>query len=335
MKFIFILFAATLAACGSKIAPVTTVQSALTTRVGIHATAGGESYSGQVRARHELALGFRTGGKIIERNVITGDRIKAGQVLARLDPADAALQLAAALAQFTLANNDVGRSRVLKSRGFISQAALDAKEAALQAARAQAGLARNQLDYTRLRAAHDGVVAATLAEAGQVVNAGQTVLLLAQSDAWEVAIDIPEQKLSGHHVGESAQVRIGDGAPIPGRVRELSQSADPASRTYTARIAFTASHDSALGMTAQVVFENSTVDALLIPLSALYQTENGAAVWIVAADGHVSLRAVKVKAYLDEGAVISSGLARGERIVTAGVHRLSNNEKIKILESAQ
>lgn len=337
-SLLFIALAATLSACGSKqtAAPVKTMQPALTQLVGVSEIENSRQYSGEVRARHEVELGFRTGGKIIERKVVIGEQVKAGAVLARLDPADASLQGGGAKAQLLLAGQEAQRYRELRHKGFVSQSALDAREAALQAASAQAGLARNQLDYTTLRAEHDGVITAVLAEAGQVVSAGQPVLRLAQSGEREVAIEIPESQLSMHHEGEAAQVFIGDGAPVTGTLRELSRSADPASRSYAARVAFVAPQ-LALGMTARVRFvvKNGAQTEFLIPLTAIYQQGLHTAVWIVAADHRISLRQVEIKAYRDEGAVITGGLHAGERIVSAGVHRLTNGEKIQLIESGR
>jgi len=319
------------------------MRPALTQVVGSLAGEGSNVYSGEVRARHEVALGFRAGGKIIERLVEAGAQVKAGQVLARLDPSDASLQKGAAQAQFQLAENEVKRYRELHSKGFVSQSALDVKEATLQAAAAQAGLTRNQSDYTTLRAEHDGLVAATLAEAGQVVSAGQAVLRLAQAGELEVAIEIPETQFALRHVGDVAEIELlaGDGVRLSGRLRELSLSADPVSRTYPARVAFSAAPGrisdgrAALGMTARVRFNGrqQSHPELLIPVSAIYQQGSQTAVWIVAPDHSVSLRQVEVGAYRDGGAVIASGLAVGERIVSAGVHRLSPGEKIQFVEA--
>ena len=347
MKFtlLFIALAATLAACSKESTPpVKTERPALTQVVGVLAGENGNLYSGEIRARHEVALGFRTGGKIVERLVEAGTQVKTGQVLARLDPADAGLQSGAAQAQYQLAESDAVRYRELHSKGFVSQSALDAKETALNAAAAQAGLMRNQAAYTTLRAEHDGVVAATLAEAGQVVSAGQPVLRLAQAGELEVAIEIPEAQFAMRRVGDAAEIVLlaGSGAPVTGRLRELSPSADPVSRTYPARVAFSAAPSQAtarqvaLGMTARVRFNRSqqTTAELLIPLSAIYQQGKQTAVWIVAADRSVSLRQVEVAAYRDNGAVIASGLTAGERIVSAGVHRLTSGEKIQSIDMA-
>ena len=332
MKFTLILIALALAGCKEAAPPARTDRPALTMVVGATAHETGRLYSGEVRARHELNLGFRISGKIVTRLVDVGDRVKAGQLLARLDPADAGLQAGAAKAQSLLAEADLKRYRELRSKGFVSQSALDAKQAAFDAADAQAGLSKHQSDYTALFAEHDGVIAATLAEAGQVVSAGQTVLRVAQAGEREVAIEIPESEWASRHVGDVAVVTVA-GERIEGRLRELSQVADPASRTYSARVAFGGT-SAALGMTAGVRFDGkSGTSELLIPLSAIYQQQKQTAVWIVGKDNSVGLREVKVAAYRDDGALISAGLNPGERIVSAGVHRLSPGEKIRAIDA--
>ena len=312
---------------------------ALTMAVGSAATAGGNTYSGEIRARHEMQLGFRIGGKIIERLVDTGTQVRAGQVLMSLDSGDTGLQLGSAEAQYQLAEADAKRYRELRGKGFVSQSALDTREAALKAAAAQSGLARNQSDYTALRADRAGVVAAILAEAGQVVTAGQPVLRLAQDGEREVAIAIPESQLANLKVGAVAEITLladnNAGSLFVGRLRELAPAADPLSRTYAARVALPQPNPAAaLGMTARVRFTaNKKSDGLLIPLSAIFQQGKQTAVWIVAADRTISLRPVQVAAYRDNGAVIAGGLAAGERIVSNGVHRLAAGEKIRAIES--
>lgn len=329
------------AGCNKESVPTIKIERpALTQVVGSAATDGGNTYSGEVRARYETQLGFRIGGKIIERLVGAGAQVKAGQVLMRLDPGDTGLQLGSAEAQYQLAEADAKRYRELHSKGFVSQSALDAKETALKAAAAQAGLARNQSAYATLHADHAGVIAATLAEAGQVVSAGQPVLRLAQEGEREVAIAIPESQLVNLKAGAAAEIALladnNAGLQLAGRLRELAPAADPASRTYAARVTLTQSSPGvALGMTARVHFTtNKKSDGLLIPLSAIFQQGKQAAVWIVAVDRTISLRPVQVAAYRDDGAVIAGGLAAGERIVSNGVHRLTAGEKIRAIESS-
>jgi len=318
--------------------PVKIEQPAMTLVVGSVAFDKSNSYSGEIRARHETQLGFRIGGKIIERLVDAGARVQAGQVLMRLDPEDASLQASSAQAQYQLAEEEAKRYRELFNQKFVSKSALDAKETALKAASAQAGLAGNLADYTSLRADHAGVIAATFAEVGQVVSAGQPVLRLAQNGPREVAIAIPETQYSGLKIGARAEVNLwasgNEAAYLTGRLRELAAAADPASRTYAARIELSGDDTrAALGMTAQVRFRNHDKQGgLIVPLSAIFQQGDQAAVWVVAADHSVNLRKVEVAAYRDDGAVIAGGLTPGERIVSAGVHKLNAGEKIRVIE---
>jgi RND family efflux transporter MFP subunit len=301
-------------------------------------------YSGDIRARYETSLGFRIGGKIIERTVDVGALVKKGQILAKLDAADSGLQATSANAQLRLAEDEAKRYRELRDKGFVSQSVLDAKETSLNSAAAQAGLALNQQSYSSLLADRDGVVSATLAEVGQVVTAGQTVVRLAQDGKREVAIAIPETSFNSVRVGMSAQVNLNaikNGTQnFPGHVREISPAADPASRTYAVRISLDKDSASvALGMTASVKINTNTKTnthkniVSLIPLSAIFQQGEQTAVWIVAADHSVSLRPVVVKTYLDEGALISSGITAGERIISAGVHMINAGEKIKMVDN--
>jgi len=335
-SILFSLLVLLLAGCSRESAPPARIERpALTLVAGAVASDTGNTYSGEIRARHETQPGFRIGGKIVERLVDAGARVKAGQVMMRLDPGDAGLQLGAAEAQHRVAEADARRYRELHDKGFVSQAALDAKQAALEAAAAQAGLARNQADYTALRADRPGVVAAVLAEAGQVVAAGQPVLRLAPDGEREVEIAVPEAQHANLGIGAPAEVTLLDGVPLAGRLRELAPAADPASRTYAARVTLVkAAPDAALGMTARVRFTaKEKSGGLLIPLSAIFQQDRRTAVWIVAADRTVSLRPVEVAAWRDDGALVTSGLAAGERIVSNGVHRLAAGEKIRIIES--
>ncbi len=349
MKYSPILFALplVLVACSKEAPPPADIERPAATIV-VGALGGEQSnvYSGEVRARFETVLGFRIGGKIIERRMDVGAKVKAGQLLARLDAADTGLQESAASAQLRLAEDEVKRYRELRDQGFVSQSALDAKETALKSAAAQAGLARNQADYTSLLSDRSGVVSATLAEVGQVVSAGQPVLRVAQNGEREVLIAIPESRYNTVKVGMPAQIEMDtDGGKLrqlAGHVREISPAADPASRTYAARVAFDTQHSLvALGMTARVRLnsgakaEAKQSSVFRVPLTAIFQQGDKAAVWVVAADRSVSLRPVVLAAYRDDGALISSGIAAGERIVSAGVHKLTAGEKIQIIDNGK
>lgn len=334
------LFAAlvfALCACSKESAPPAAVERpALTLVVGSVAGDGTHVYSGEIRARHEISLGFRVGGKISQRLVDAGAVVKAGQVLAKLDSADEGLQASSADAQLQLAKDEVARYRELRAKNFVSQSALDAKEATLKSLSAQAGLAHNQSGYTTLVAEKSGVVMATLAEVGQVLSAGQPVIKLAQEGEREVAVAIPESQFSSLKIGMPAEVTLwnDENTKLSGRLRELSPAADAGSRTYAARVTLPTT-SIPLGMTAQVSFsaKNSAAGNFIVPLSAIFQQGDKAAVWIVAADHSVSLRTVQVANYRDDSAMISGGIKAGERIVSAGVHKLVAGEKIHAIDN--
>ena len=300
------------------------------------------SYSGEVRARIETTLGFRIAGKIIERRADVGMAVKAGQVLARLDPADAALAAAQAEAQRALAAAELTRYRDLKAKNFFSASALDARETAFKAAAAQAALSKNQAAYTSLVADHAGVIGLVLAEPGQVVTVGQPVFRMAPDGDREIAIALPEGEVSGFKLGQPAQVTFwaapgAAGKPLEGRLREVSPAADPVTRTYAARVSLkNADPLLPLGMTATVRFPSPAagIKKLVVPLTAIIQQGNRPAVWKVGADNTLSLQAVSVAEFTDRGAVVTGGLAGGEQIVAAGVNLLAAGEKVRVATPA-
>jgi multidrug efflux system membrane fusion protein len=334
------LLALTLVACSAPPPPPVVLKLVRTQKVGAGGTAPeliGRTYSGEVRARIETTLGFRVGGKLIERLVDAGVSVKAGQPLARLDPADTQLQAAQAEAQRALAEADVKRFRDLKTRNFISASALDAKETAFKAAEAQAALARNQARYTTLVAERNGVIGQVLAEAGQVVSAGQAVYRMAPDGEREIAIALPETEVAAIKLGQAADVSLfANAAPISGSVREIMPVADPVTRTYAVRVTLkNADPRLPLGMSATVRFSltdsQAAASKLTIPLGAIYQSGTQAAVWTLGAENTVSLKPIVVSAYTNAGAVVESGLTAGEIIVAAGANRLSEGEKVRVV----
>lgn len=340
MKFWPLLVLPLLMACGEKTPPAEKIDTGpklvKAMKVGAGGTAQEEVYSGDVRARIETQLGFRVGGKLVERMVDVGARVKAGQPLARLDAADQQLAATQAEANRALAAAELKRAQELRQKNFISQAALDAKQTAATAAEAQAQLAKNQAAYATLTADAPGVIAAVLAEPGQVVGAGQAVFRLARDGEREVAIAIPESRLAGLQVGAAATVQLWVGKTYKGKLRELAPAADPASRTFAARISIVdADADVVLGRTATVRFAQSAASDIIVPLAAILQQgpgEHGPAVWVIGADGTVSQRPIKVSRYADLGAVVASGLAEGETIVAAGAFKLAAGEKVRVAQ---
>lgn len=334
-RTLFALAALTLlAACSKAALPPEPPRPVLTQIIGKSGESASENYTGEVRSRYETPLSFRVGGKITARLVDTGAIVKAGDVLARLDPADTVLSAQAAQAQLILAEAEVRRFRELRSKNFVSQAALDSKESTLQAARAQADLARNQSTYTTLRAEQAGVVGLMSAEVGQVVTAGQTVMRVARADTLEVAIAIPESRMQGLRTGQAAEVSLWqpEQARYPATLREISPVADPVTRTFAARVAIARPDEKLLlGMTANVRFNNDgNSDKFTVPLTAIFQQDGKPALWLVNEDLSVQLRPVDIAAYLDNSAVLAGGVRPGDRFVVAGVHKLAAGEKIRL-----
>jgi len=337
MKFWLLLVLPLLAACGEKAPPPETVDTGpklvKAMKVGAGGTAQDDRYSGEVRARIETQLGFRVGGKLVERLVDVGARVGAGQPLARLDPADLQLAATQAEANRALAAAELKRTEELRQKNFVSQAALDARQTAATAAAAQAQLARNQAAYATLAADAPGVIAAVLAEPGQVVGAGQAVFRLARDGAREVAIAIPESRLAGLQVGAAATVELWGGKTYKGKLRELAPAADPASRTFAARIGILdADADVVLGRTAAVRFAQTGASEIVVPLAAILQQGERPAVWVIGADGTVSQRPIEVARYADQGAVVAAGLQAGETIVAAGAFKLAAGEKVRVAQ---
>ncbi|MFN3790362.1 efflux RND transporter periplasmic adaptor subunit [Massilia sp.] len=312
---------------------------------------GGErvEFSGDVRARYESRLGFRVGGKIVERRVDVGAVVKDGQVLMRLDPQD--LRLAEAQARATLraaeterdlAQADYKRHQNLRAQNFVSQAVLDAKQAALRAAQANVDAARagfrgqsNQAGYANLESDTDGVVTAVDAEVGQVVAAGAPVVRVARTDEKEVVIGIPEDRVEALRQALDVNVRLWArrSEAIPGKIREVSPVADPATRTYTVKVSIPARADIRLGMTATVEITTAAgadASALRVPLSALVQDKGATSVWVVE-NGAVQLRKVEVAGQSGNDILVSGGVQPGQTVVTAGVHLLKPGQKVKIL----
>lgn len=332
-----------LAACQPATPPAAVERSVLVHRVASQVT-GSTTYAGEIRARHEFDLAFRVGGKIAARLVDAGAEIKAGQPLARLDPNDLALAATAAKAQLAAAESDAATAQAeqkryadLLSRKFISQSAYEAKDnaakaaaARLRQAQAQSNLSENQSSYGSLSSETPAIVAAVLADAGQVVAAGQAVFRLARPDEKEIAIAVPESRLTEFRraAGFTVTPWSDAGLAIKGELRELSAVADPATRTYAARIRLkNPPADLRLGMTARVTLDARNEGPLSIPLAAVIDRGQGARVLVVN-EGKVQERPVRVAAFREDAALVAEGLQTGELVVAAGALRLTDGQAV-------
>lgn len=310
-------------------------------------------YAGDIRARYETTLAFRVPGRVSARQVEVGTQVKAGQVIATLDPQDYALavhaaqaQLAAATAESRLAQQDLQRFAELHAQNFISRAELDRRRTTAEAAqsrvsqlRAEAARLGNQQAYTRLTAPHAGVLTALAFEAGQVVAAGQPLAQLARTTEPEVRIDVPENAVDDLRSAKTLTVRLWaqPEKTYIGKLRELAPMADAASRTYSARVSLL-QPDAAvkLGMTATVGISQDAVPSLSVAQTALFRVNGQPQVWVVDRQAQtVAARSVKLGGFNGQRATVVSGLAAGEWVVTAGVHKLAPGQRVRLIQAAQ
>ena len=308
-------------------------------------------YAGEVKARYEMALGFRINGKIIERFVEVGDVVEPGALLARLDPQDYQLQLmeaegglAAARAEKEKAASDLKRyeqlykDKVVSATEWQEYSNADAvANARFKQAEAQADVARNQTEYTSLHSDKGGVITSLDMEVGQVIVAGQTVVNLALPQEKEVVIAVAENRLNELRHADDIKINmwINPDKLYKGRVREISPGADPVTRTYSVKITLLDADEVVqLGMTTSVmVMQKKQGKVAHLPLSAIFQKDGKPAVWIYSEKtSRVNLHPVEVAEYQYDAALISGGLEQGERVVTAGVNKLVPDQQVRLLQ---
>jgi membrane fusion protein, multidrug efflux system len=303
------------------------------------------AYAGAVVARIESNIGFQVPGRLVTRLAEVGQHVRAGTPLARLDAQDLALgvesaraALRAAEADAANATSDVTRAKALHAEGILTDAALErATTSAATAtarrsdARARAEMAENSARYAILSSPTTGIVTAALAESGQVLAAGQPVFTIARDCDRDVAIDIPEGRISAIRNGQRAQVSLDDGATAATTavIREVSPAADPVSGTYRVRLTLQGSQGIAampLGRSVSVrLVSGETVQALRIPSSAVVQTKSTAGVWVMAgARDRVRFQPVAIAGMSDGMVTIRSGVRAGDEIVSAGTNRLDS-----------
>lgn len=350
-----IIAAHVLAACSPAPAPAHEEMRPVRTIVaGYSPGSVGATYSGEIRARYESQLGFRTAGKIVTRLVEVGSHVKRGQLLLQLDPTQETLQVAAAGAEADAARSRVAQARTdvkrieqLLARNFASQAELDQQRLALDQAEAQlrSAQARQQINsnlrgFTTLVADRDGVVSSISAEAGQVVGAGQPVVTVAADGEREVTISIPESRVDELRKAKTLQVAVWahPGKSWTGTLREMAPDTDSVTRTYSARIAIQNPDPDLLrlGMTASVLAAD--VDgsgAIRLPLTAIVDRDGARQVWVVdPKTSHVAAREVKLGSAQNDSVLVLAGLNGGETVVTAGVHMLQPGQLVKLTDPA-
>jgi RND family efflux transporter MFP subunit len=331
-----------LAGCGRSAADPRTEAPLVRVATAGAAEGTAREFTGIVGARVQSDLAFRVSGKVVARLVNAGQVVRRGQPLMRIDPTDYALAaqaaaqtVAAARARAVQTSADELRYRNLISTGFVSASAYDQRKADAQAARAelaaaesQSRLSNNNAQYTVLDA--DGTVAETLAEPGQVVGAGQTVVRLARSGPREAVVALPETLRPS--LGTIAQAHTYSGLAGEARLRQLSDAADPVTRTFDARFTLAGGPAAApLGSTVTIRLSlPGEAAAIAVPLGAIYDRGQGPGIWIVGGQGRVSWRPVKLATVGEETAVVAAGLRPGERFVALGAHMLHQGEAVRV-----
>ncbi|RZF55885.1 efflux RND transporter periplasmic adaptor subunit [Acinetobacter halotolerans] len=334
--------------------PRTTAPLVRVSTVQEEVTADSRAFTGVVGARVESDLGFRVSGKVIKRLVEAGQTVKRGQVLMRIDPVD--LQLAAkaqqeavdaARARADQAEKDAARYRDLRGSGAISAAAYDQIKAAADAARAQlssaqthAKVALNASHYADLIADGNGTIMETLAEPGQIVSAGQTVIRLAHAGQREAVIQLPETLRPA--IGTIGQATLfgQENISVPAKLRQLSNTADQLTRTFEARFVLDGALANApLGSTVTVRIANQNQrpqHVLQVPVGSILDNGKGAGVWVIhAKTNKVAWRSVVVKQIDDEYAYVTGNIQRGDQIVALGAHLLREGESVRISSSTR
>lgn len=315
--------------------------------IGSTGTAQGYTYSGEVRGRYESQLAFQVNGKITKRNVQLGSVVNAGDVLMQIDAKDIvqtvnsnSAQVYSAESQLQLAESNLKRYGELVESGAISRAQYDqylnvyhVAVAGVRQAQAQYSQGANQLDYSLLQADKPGVVASISAEIGQVVSSGQPVITVVHDGEREVEISVPENRIEELRNAKEVKVTFWalSNLTVQGTVREIAPMADQTTRTFKVRISLiNPPSEIKLGMTAAVsLMGDKGQQTINIPLSAIYQKGDFPAVWVVSGDT-ITLRPIKTSNFGNGTIQVLEGLQQGERIVTAGVHKLIEGQKVKV-----
>jgi RND family efflux transporter MFP subunit len=346
-----IAVATLVAACAKQEPAPEPVRAVRTMTVSTDSAGVTHEYAAEIRARTESRLGFRVGGKLVQRPVNLGDTVKRGQLLAQVDAQDLRLgqdaaraAMQAAQVNFEQARADFGRFKDLRDQGFISAAELERRDTTLKAAqaqlaqaRAQAGVQGNQAAYASLVADIAGVVTAVEAEPGAVVAAGTPIVRVAHDGPRDVVFSVPEHQIADLRrlVGKAGAVSVALWGParetVPATVREVAAAADPATRTFLVK-ADIGNAAARLGQTATASIAQPRVAGITkLPLAAVIEQQGAPAVWVVdKASMTVKRQPIQVSGAEGNAVVVTGGLAPGQLVVTAGAHVLTPGLKVKL-----
>ncbi|WP_298710694.1 efflux RND transporter periplasmic adaptor subunit [uncultured Veillonella sp.] len=336
---------AVISGCGSEKPPEDTSLKVRTITIGEESGTTSAGYSGTIHNKTETNLAFQIGGRVLNKFVNVGDTVQAGQVIAQINGSDTESQVQnaegavkAAQSAYELAETNAKRYRELYAQQAISKLQLEQAENQLNAASAQlqqaeAGLnlSSNQNSYTNLIAPDTGIITALNLEAGQVVAAGQSIGTLAAGHEPEAVIALPEQELIKIHVGSPSNITFWalPDVTVQGVVREISPVPDPVARTYAVKIALqNPPKEVQLGMTANANLTTTDTSNITIPLTALVKDSNGNNAVYIIRDKKAHLVPIKTGDFGQNSVMVTSGLAKGDIVITAGTQQLQEGTAV-------
>ncbi|MCW2106622.1 UNVERIFIED_ORG: RND family efflux transporter MFP subunit [Rahnella aquatilis] len=309
--------------------------------------------TGEIRAHDEVTLGFRLDGRMSGRTVDVGDSVHAGQVIATLDSDtsqnqffSAKADLASAQAAERTASLNLQRMKQLMPLGAIARAQYDTAQSDWQAATsrrqsAEAALknAQDNLSWTRLTVPQSGVITGVNASPGQVLSTGQAVVTLAVSGTRDAVFDLadPQLVVSNKYTPFTLSLLSTPSVRTTGHLRDISPQADPQTRTWRVRVTLDAPPDAmALGASVLGELPLAGKPVIMLPATALTRQGNQPAVFVV--DRHtlkLQLRPVSLVRFTSSEIFISGDVSPGEAVVTAGVSKLRQGEKVLLGEDRQ
>lgn len=316
------------------------------------ATGAVREYPGNVRAVLHAEMGFEVAGRVIEFPVEEGQQVEKGAELARLDPRDYQDRVAAAQALRENAYVDYQRAETLFQEGVTAKAERDRKRAWFEVQEADLNTAKKALDDTALRAPFAGVVASKLVRDFRNVQAKEPILILQDDSSYEIEVYVPERDVTSRpREGRSIEEVTARTRPevaltshpdvrFPARVREISTTADPSTRTFKVTLAFDRPEEISVlpGMTAKVIVHpqgfGDAETTVLVPAGAALADDAGEPfVWQVAPETMtVSRRPVELGELRGGDVVVSAGLSQGDLIAVTGVHQLRDGMQVSRYE---
>lgn len=298
-------------------------------------------FAGMATADDAVNLAFKISGQLLGVDVSKGDFVEQGAVLARLDKRDVELQVAADLSQYEKARSQYERMQRLLDHEAVSQQDFETARAAFVQARSVYENKKDLLSDTKLRAPFAGVIERVYVDTYQRVQSGETILRLVNPRSTTIEFTMPEKSLYLLSDSTTTFTVTFDNLPNHHFAARLHKFAKTSSDAYGFPVALKISvadserYGISPGMTCQITLHsaNHQEQMLAVPLSAIYAPASGGEfVWVVQPDGRVERRAVVLGDIFGRDMVmVLSGLTVGQKVVTAGVYKLQEGDRVRLL----